>query len=138
MSQNPNQEIKYTSGFLNEDEEVNESEFDELAGEQETSKLAHNQQKNPEEREQPKKTKRPRKTIEQELAELDARRQRLMEKKRSEDARKKIVFGAASIKALSKFCNMREWEELKRCLRENVYKKDKGIIEEIIKEIENK
>lgn len=91
-NQNPNQEVEYTSGFLNEDEEVNESEFDEPTGEQEADKLADNQQK--------KKVKRPRKTIEQEIAELDAKRERLMEKKRRQDAHEKIVFGGVVIALL--------------------------------------
>lgn len=97
MKQNLNQEIEYTSGFLNEDEEVNESDFDELAEEEEAGKLVDNQQKKQEGEEQPKKEKRPRKTIEQEIAELDAKRERLMEKKRRQDTNEKIVFGTTII-----------------------------------------
>lgn len=97
--QNPNQEVEYISGFLDEDEVVNESEFEEQPGEQEAGTLADNQQKKPEE-EQPKKIKRPRKTIEQEIAELDAKRERLMEKKRRQEAHEKIIFGATVLAML--------------------------------------
>lgn len=47
----------------------------------------------------PKKA-RTRKTIEQELAELEARRQRLLETKRKADAHEKIIFGATVIAML--------------------------------------
>lgn len=94
MNQNPNQEVEYISTFLDEDEEVNEADFDEPTREQEkVGNLADNQQNKPEGDEQPKKPRRPRKTIEQEIAELDAKRERLMEKKRRQDAHEKIVFG---------------------------------------------
>lgn len=52
--------------------------------------------------EQDQKPKRTRKTIEQELAELDAKRQRLMEKKRSQETHEKIVFGTTVIAMLKK------------------------------------
>lgn len=102
--QNPNQEVEYISGFL-EEEEVNELAFDEPTGQQEVGKLADNQQKKPNGEEQSKKVKRPRKTIEQEIAELDAKRDRLMEKKRRQEAHAKIVFGGAVIALLK---NLRE------------------------------
>lgn len=44
--------------------------------------------------------KRTRKTIEQELAELDAKRERLMDKKRRQEAHEKIVFGTTIIAML--------------------------------------
>lgn len=47
----------------------------------------------------PKKT-RTRKTIEQELAELEARKQKLLESKRKADAHEKIIFGATVIAML--------------------------------------
>lgn len=100
MSQNPNQKIKYISGFL-EEENVEESNFDEPVEEQEKDdKLAENQSNKPEGDKKPKKTQRPRKTIEQEIAELDARRERLIEKKRRQDAHEKIVFGSTVIAML--------------------------------------
>ena len=67
--------------------------------------LAYNQQKNLEGKEQPKKSKRPRKTIEQEIAELDAKRERLMEKKRRQEAHEKIIFGATIIAMLKEMKN---------------------------------
>ena len=50
--------------------------------------------------EQPQKSKRPRKTIEQEIAELDAKRERLIEKKRRQEVHEKIIFGGNIIKML--------------------------------------
>ena len=143
MSQNPNQGTEYISGFFNEDEEVNESEFDELAGKQETSKLIHNQQKNPVGKEQPKKSKRPRKTIEQEIAELDARRERLMDKKRKQEAHEKIVFGAITIKALKNALMSTNRKmaagKIIEAIIEIADKKEIEIIDKIIKKInENK
>lgn len=89
------------------DERVNAIVFEEpdefgeaIAEEVESNKLSENEQDKPEEEQQPKKPKRTRKTIEQELAELDARRQRLMEKKRSQEAHEKIVFGATIMSML--------------------------------------
>lgn len=67
--------------------------------EQEAGNLANSQQNKPEE-EQPKKPKRPRKTIEQEIAELDAKRERLMEKKCRQEAHEKIIFGSTIISLL--------------------------------------
>lgn len=99
-NQNPNQKVEYVSVFLDENEVVNESEFEEQPEEQEAGKLADNHQKKPEEEEQPKKVKRPRKTIEQEIAELDAKRERLVERKRKQEAHEKIIFGATVIAML--------------------------------------
>ena len=45
MNQKPNQKVEYVSVFLNENEVVNESDFDEQTGEQEAGKLVDNQQK---------------------------------------------------------------------------------------------
>lgn len=47
------------------------------------------------------KQKRTRKTIEQELAELEARKQKLLESKRKVDAHNKIIFGATVIAMLN-------------------------------------
>lgn len=46
------------------------------------------------------KQKRTRKTIEQELAELEARKQKLLESKRKAEAHEKIIFGATVIAML--------------------------------------
>lgn len=46
------------------------------------------------------KQKRTRKTIEQELAELEARKQKLLENKRKAEAHNKIIFGATVIAML--------------------------------------
>ena len=117
MSQNPNHGAEYISGFL-EEEVVDDSDFNGQVEDQEKADdLTENQQNEQQEKEQPKKTKRPRKTIEQEIAELDAKRERLMEKKRKQEAHEKIVFGATVIAMLQEmkdisnkdylnFCNM--------------------------------
>lgn len=47
------------------------------------------------------KPKRPRKTIEQELAELEQRKAKLLEAKRKNETREKIIFGATVIAMLS-------------------------------------
>lgn len=100
MNQNPNQEVEYISGFL-EEEVVEDSDFDEHVEDQEKADdLAENKQNEQQEKEQSKKPKRPRKTIEQEIAELDAKRERLMEKKRKQEAHEKIVFGSTVIAML--------------------------------------
>lgn len=80
-----------------ENEEKNISEFEE---QEKVAKLVENEQNQVDEKEPPKRAKRPRKTIEQEIAELDAKRERLMEKKRRQDAHEKIVFGATVIAML--------------------------------------
>lgn len=49
---------------------------------------------------QKSKQKRTRKTIEQELAELEARKQKLLESKRKSEAHEKIVFGGIIISIL--------------------------------------
>lgn len=141
--QNPNQEVEYISGFL-EEEVVNESEFDEPTGEQEVSKLADNQQKEqnkPKTEEKAKKIKRPRKTIEQELAELDAKRERLMEKKRRQDAHEKIVFGAVTIKALRNALNSTNRKMAAGKIIEGILEitneQEKTIIEKILNKIKN-
>lgn len=141
--QNPNQEVEYISGFL-EEEVVNESEFDELTGEQEVSKLADNQQKEqnkPKTEEKAKKIKRPRKTIEHELAELDAKRERLMEKKRRQDAHEKIVFGAVTIKALRNALNSTNRKMAAGKIIEGILEianeQEKTIIEKILNKIKN-
>ena len=138
MNQNPKQEVASTSDFL--EEVVEEADFDEATGEPEVDKLADSQQSKLEEKEQPKKAKRPRKTIEQELAELDARRQRLMEKKRSQEAHKKIVFGAVAMKVFKIYSHIEKnkngWKSWKNQLRKEVSIKDKDVLKEIINEIE--
>ena len=141
MNQNLNQEVEYISGFL-EEEVVDDSDFNEPVEDQEKADdLAENLQNEQQEKEQPKKIKRPRKTIEQEIAELDAKRERLMEKKRRQEAHEKIVFGAASIKVLKTFCHKKEnqngWEKWKNELRNAVIAKDKDILEKVIYNIEN-
>lgn len=139
MNQKPNQEVEYISGFR-EEEVVEDSDFDEsVNGQEKTDKLTENQQNKPEE-EQPKKSKRPRKTIEQEIAELDAKRERLMEKKRRQDAHEKIVFGAAAIKVFKLYCHIEKnkngWEIWKDQFKKVVLQKDKDILEDILEEIE--
>ena len=102
--------------------------------------MLDNQQNNQEEEEQPKKSKRPRKTIEQEIAELDARREKLMEKKRKQDAHEKIVFGSTAIKVFKIYCHLEKnksgWEIWKKQLKKEVLQKDKDLLENIISEIE--
>lgn len=140
MSQNQNQRVEYISGFLDKNEMVNESEFEEPTGEQEADKLAANQQKKQEGEERPKNVKRPRKTIEQEIAELDAKRERLMDKKRRQEAHEKIVFGSTVIAMLKdmKKRNDRNGPVICKTIQiftEVEYPKYKDIVNNIIKKI---
>ena len=140
MNQKPNQEVEYISGFR-EEEMVEDSDFDEsVNGQEKTDKLTENQQNKPEE-EQPKKSKRPRKTIEQEIAELDAKRERLMEKKRRQEAHEKIVFGAVTIKALKNALNSTNRKmaagKIIDGIIESANESEKIIIDKIIDKIKN-
>ena len=141
MNQNPNQEVGYISGFLNEDEEVNESDFNEPIEEsKKADESAGKQQNKLEGEEQPKKPKRTHKTIEQELAELDEKRQKLIEKKRRQEAHEKIIFGAIVIAMLK---DMRKKDDINftiicEKIREYVIKeklKNNDIINNLISKI---
>ena len=141
MKQNPNQKVEYTSGFL-EEEEVNESDFDEpVEAQKKDDKLADTQSNKLAEDEHPKKTKRPRKTIEQEIAELDAKRERLIDKKRKNDTRVKIVFGSIIIGLLKDMRSKGLVKEVSNILRmlegytHVNYKKEIDLIEKISLEI---
>lgn len=83
----------------------------------------------------PKKT-RTRKTIEQELAELEARKQKLLETKRKADAHEKIIFGATVIAMLKGM--RKKGDPIAKVISDKLNEfatKDKGKDSEIIEKI---
>lgn len=83
----------------------------------------------------PKKT-RTRKTIEQELGELEAKKQRLLETKRKADAHEKIIFGATVIAMLKSM--RKKGDPVAKVISDKLNEfatKDKGKDSEIIEKI---
>ena len=85
------------------------------------------------------KQKRTRKTIEQELAELEARKQKLLESKRKAETHEKIIFGATVIAMLKELKkrndqNCEAIADLINSFAAAKKIKELGIIEKIIEE----
>lgn len=85
----------------------------------------------------PKKTA---KTLEQQLEDLDAKRNAIIKKKRTRETQKKIILGAALIKVMREYSrdpdNQEIWDEWKQQLRAVIAPKDIKLFEEALREIE--
>lgn len=92
-------EVKYDEPDQIQKKEQTVSHHDEEISKKQAASQ-NNEQGNKDEVAETQKPKRPRKTIEQEIEELDAKRQKLIEKKRSQDTHEKIVFGSTVIAML--------------------------------------
>lgn len=101
-----------------------------------------NNQNNTTPNQQDQKTKktRNRKTIEQELAELEARKQKLLESKRKAEAHEKIIFGAAVMAMLKDMMERKDQNGPTIARTINAFAshknlKDQATIEKIIEQI---
>ena len=110
--------------------------------------MENSQQKNPQptnqsptnQKDQKPKQTRTRKTIEQELADLEAKKQKLLETKRKAEAHEKIIFGATVIAMLKELQkrgdeNSEAIAQLIMGFTKKERAKDIEIIEKIIKQI---